>query len=751
MPLPHKLLLAATLTLLPPAILTGCSGGISKGAPETGSGITTGTGNSGSGSSSTGSSTGSGDSGSGSSGSSSSGSSSSSSTGSGSSGTGSSGAGSSSGSGSGGSSSSGSSGSGSSSSGSSGSGSGSGSSSSSSSSSSGSGSSSSSAGSSGSGSNGGGSGSYTSGGGSGTPGTGSGILRGVAQTGPSSVAGAHIYLYAANTAFYGAPSIPLLDPSLPGVSSDSRGTYVTTDGSGAFTLTGLYHCTPGQQVYLLALGGTPVGKPFNPYLALLTTFGTCPASGDFSQEISFININQVSTVVTAFALSGFMTDASHVSSGTSQNSQAGLAHAFAAVGSLMDIGTGVAYQYTSGQGVIPQPKINTLANIITPCSDDPSACPALFAATTAPGAPAPTDTVLATLAISQSPALHVAALYGLVGDQPFRPALSYAPTDWTLGITFYAINMVGPYFPAVDGSGNLWVPGYGNNTLTEFDPLGNILSGDSGFSGGGLVEPVSAAFDPSGNLWVTSYGGNTGTLAVVSEFASNGYPITSNGFQCGTKCTGLALDNSSRLWVSGTPNTNVLKNSGQPLDTFPAVGGSAGIAVDSQGRGWTVTPRHTLARLSLPNNILEIPEGVTSRLPEFNAVAIDAYDDIWFTSPNNNALGEFYINGNSASPTSGYTGGGLAGPVGLAIDGSGRVWVANRDGNSVSAFTNDGIPLSPATGFQCVGFANPRGIAIDPSGNVWVTNFTANAVTELLGAATPVSTPILPGNHGQRP
>ncbi len=581
----------------------------------------------------------------------------------------------------------------------------------------------------------------------------SGTLRGHAEAGPSQIAGSHIYLFAANTALYGAPSISLINPAGPGVSTDQFGSFVMSDAQGNFGLTGLYQCTPGQLVYVLARGGSPGGEADNPALTLLSTFGVCPAAGNFAEQISFVDINQVSTVVSAYALAGFMADGFHVSSGPSTNALAGITNAFKTVGTLVDIGSGTVNAYTDGgNAAVPAATFDTLANILVPCSNAATACPALFALTADAAGNQPTTTVQALLNIIRNPAANVAALFAVAGSQPFRPALAAAPNDWTIGITYFSETMAGPYFPAFDGDGNLWVPGFANNTLTEFSPFGAVLSGADGFTGGGLAQPFAVAVDGSGHPWVSSYGTISPGAPVVSEFDTDGRPITSNGFSCGKNCAFLAFDLAGSLWVSGAPQVSVLRNAGTMLTAFNANSFSSGISVDSQGRGWAIGSGRNLSRLTVPGTITQFAEGVTSAAgSETNALAIDAQDNLWFTSPKNNALAKFSNDGTAVSPTSGFTGGGLSGPVGVAVDGSGRVWVANRDGNSVSAFDPTGKPISPAAGFQAAGISNPRGIAVDPSGNVWVTDFTGNAVTELLGAGAPTASPMTSTNHGKKP
>ena len=580
-------------------------------------------------------------------------------------------------------------------------------------------------------------------------------VHGRVEAGPLLIAGAHIYLYAANTTGYGAASLWLITPGASGVAVDDLGPYLLTDAQGSFDFTGRYGCIPGQLVYAVARGGSPgsADAPPNPALRMMTVLGTCPAEGNFGQTQPFININQVSTVVTAYALQGFMADVAHVSASDSDNARAGLRNAFAAVGNLVNVSSGTAYLETpDSSGVVPAAEINSLANAILPCTNAFSACGALFALTPDRAGQPPADTVAALLNIARNPAANTLALYTLGVEGAFQPALRAAPPDWTLAVTYYAPNMAGPYFPAVDAQGNLWVPGFANNTLTEFSPTGELLSGEGGFSGGGLSQPFAIAVDMAGDAWVSNFGGTTPAMPSLSQFGANGAALASTGFGCGAKCTFIAVDAAKDLWVSGSPQVTAVKASGIALSAFNTNGFTAGVAVDSQGRGWTIGSGRTLDRLTLPATVAEFAESVTAASgTDLTPLAIDADDHLWFASAHNSALGKHANDGSALSPAGGFTGGGLHAPAGIAIDGAGVVWVANRDGNSLSAFANDGSALSPAAGYQAAGVSNPRGIAIDPSGNVWVTNFTGNSVTEFLGAATPTATPLLPGNHGRRP
>jgi len=57
---------------------------------------------------------------------------------------------------------------------------------------------------------------------------------------------------------------------------------------------------------------------------------------------------------------------------------------------------------------------------------------------------------------------------------------------------------------AIDGSGNAWIANWSSVNVTELSSSGSILSGASGYTGGGLDSPISVAIDGSGNVWVGS-------------------------------------------------------------------------------------------------------------------------------------------------------------------------------------------------------------------------------------------------------
>jgi streptogramin lyase len=494
----------------------------------------------------------------------------------------------------------------------------------------------------------------------------------------------------------------------------------------------------------------------NPALAMMSILGTCPADSNLAASVPYIFLNEVTTVAAVYALSGFMADASHVSSAASPASQRGLANAFAAVHNLVDVSSGAARQQNDiDNGVMPQAQLNTLADILVPCinsAGNTSACSTLFSnSKSLDGSQTPSDTITATLNIAHNPGANVVALFTLVGaSPPFQPTITSPPNDWSLALTFFSQNMAGPYFPAIDSLGNLWVPAYASNSVTEFDPTGNILSGYFGYTKGGFDQPFSIAIDSNDTPWIMSFG--TNGASVLTHLSSDGTPRISAA-PCFATCFFMAFDAQQQLWISETAEAAVLKSFGTgDFSHFSTNAYDSSIAIDSHGNGWTLGLNQTLYRLTLPTTVARFPQTVTSTSPTgLTTVAIDSADNVWFASNRNSALGKFSSSGAAISPPGGYTGGGLSNPSGIAVDGSNRVWVSNRGNNSISAFSNSGAPLSPATGYRDINVSGPRGLVIDASGNVWVSNFTSNSVTEFLGIATPAVTPISPTTHGHRP
>src|ERR1700738_1552803 len=217
------------------------------------------------------------------------------------------------------------------------------------------------------------------------------IITGTVHGGQQPVKGATIMLYAVGTTGYGAAATPLLTTS------------VVSDSDGNFSLTGDYSCPtagtafgPSTPVYLTARGGNPglSAGTNNSAIFLMAGLGACNGLTPTTQ----VNINEVSTVAMAWALSPFMSSGGVI--GTSSGNALGITNAFATLTNLVDLGSGTSPGATApANAAIPADKIYTLADILATCvnSDGTTACSPLFTPPTPPPPTPPPNTAVAAL------------------------------------------------------------------------------------------------------------------------------------------------------------------------------------------------------------------------------------------------------------------------------------------------------------------------------------------------------------------
>jgi len=481
----------------------------------------------------------------------------------------------------------------------------------------------------------------------------------------------------------------------------------------------------------------------------MAPFGTCSVGGTIS---GFVNINEVSTVVTAYALAGFASTAIKIGSSNTALAATGLQNAFAAIPNLMNVAGGYAYTTTAGgNGVVPQSQINTLANILASCvnSSGPtsSMCTTLFANATSTGNTGgkPTDTATAAINIAHHPgASHNINLFNLQAPTPpFVPNLIFPPNDYTLQIYYTASGLYESTQVAVDGTGNIWVVGQYFSALNELSPLGVALSPDFGFSGGGLNNPSGVAIDTLGNVWVANLGGHN-----VSQFDSYGDPLAgSTGFTGNGDLAPyqLAIDNAENVWITNRDLGTIseLNSSGtEILNT--TVGGSltspAGIGLDDFGEVW-ISDQGADLGVILGTSTGNLIGNFTC---DFNCqfLAVTGGTPSVYLSDGNSDISHGLNNQGIASD---ITGGGLNVSTSLILDGASDVWVTNGNGTISEFNNNSGAAMSPSTGYT-TSLGATYGIAVDGSGNVWVTDNASYAfppqIAEILGAATPATTPL---------
>ena len=548
-------------------------------------------------------------------------------------------------------------------------------------------------------------------------------VGGSVHGGQQPVSGATIQLYTVGTTGNGSTSTPLIASA------------VTTDSTGSFSITGTYNCTGATQVYIVATQGDS-GSGNNTANALMAAVGPCSSLN----PSTFIQINELTTVASVYALAPFMADYQDIGS-TGQN-PAGLVNAFAEAQFLVSTASGTFPTPPAGF-TLPTTRLNTLADIIAACinTNGPSStgCSTVFGATSA------TDTIGAALAIAQDPGnSSYTALYSLpLGTAPFMPDLTALPNDFTLSVNYTGAELAGPFGVALDANGSAWVT---NEAGTSVVKLPNLTSSfaTSTYATGGLLAPRGISIDRSGNVWVANTGANN-----IVELSSAGAALSGSGFG-GATVNGpvsIANDSAGNAWVANFYGNSVteLSNTGTPSGSSPVTGSGSlnqpsSIALDTAGRVIVANEGSGSFCLFSSSAILQTcPSDGTlfgaSAIAVSNSGAIAEAGTItgitltgaYTLASNTGAV-------NSASPVSG---GGLTLPVAVAFDGAGTAWFANS--NSISSF----VGASPDSGSTGLGALNsPGGIAVDASGNLWTANTGDNSVTIFIGLATPVVTPL---------
>jgi streptogramin lyase len=159
----------------------------------------------------------------------------------------------------------------------------------------------------------------------------------------------------------------------------------------------------------------------------------------------------------------------------------------------------------------------------------------------------------------------------------------------------------------------------------------------------------------------------------------------------------------------------------------------------------------------MSNKLVRVPTALTSvtNAACCNAsfgVALDPTGNVWVTNSTSGSVSEVRSNGTVVS--AGYSVGSGLQPRSIAVDGSGNIWTAMyaAAGQSYTVVelageggtAAPGAVLSGTGGFgSAARLSQLSGLAIDSSGNVWVGSRFNGVIMELVGAASPVKTPLL--------
>jgi streptogramin lyase len=559
------------------------------------------------------------------------------------------------------------------------------------------------------------------------------------------ISGSSVQLYAAGSTGNGSTATTL-------------GPAVITDATGLFTITAAYTCPDNRSLlYVVASGGNAGTKgATNAGIALLATFGACSS---VTGDPNFV-VNEATTVASTYAMAQFLSAGGNI--GASSTNFGGLLLAFGTDANLVNIATGQAPgpNFPNTPGVTPgstppTATLNALANALNACivATDASgpACTKLYSATAVSGTK-PSNTLDALVNLARHPANNAGDVFALTSaSTAFTPAVTTAPSDWTMFATYAGGGMNEPAALGIDSAGNIRVANYFYKA-SYFTNTGTPTFAD-GITDGNLNNSYGLAVDANDNVWMSSEQGN-GKPDSISVFNSSGQSLsgTTGILQGGLNFPqGIAIDRATNVWVvdSGNAHLTLLSQQGAPLSgatgyTANSFEFPVAVAVDSKGYGFVANQgSNTITRVKPDGS--EFVSFVVGGGP--SGVAVDASDNVWVANYQDSSVG--LLSSDAKVISSGYRGGALAGPQGIAIDGEGNVWVANFRGPTLTklAGVSTGTPgtlLSPAAGYgPDAKLLEAYAIAIDASGNVWVTNFGSNTLTEFIGLAAPVRTPLI--------
>jgi hypothetical protein len=558
-----------------------------------------------------------------------------------------------------------------------------------------------------------------------------------------------------------------------------------TPGSGTTTnsiTVSCASCFAGVAEY----GGNPAG-PYYTYTVNTPTnvFNFGPHSTD---AVSYVYMNEISTVAAAFALAPFASttannDALHI--GTSSTNLAGVQNAVLTANNLYDItghnsGTGsngdvhiarLATPTNPTGSSVPQSLIDTIGNILANCVDSANTygatntsgtksaqCSTLFNTATSDGTSTgtkPYDTATAALNIAHHPAgnggttsacggtvsAFACTLYnGLTGNVPFQPYLGSAPNDFSVGITYSGSGLTGANGVAIDASGDAWIPTTGG-AVVELSPTGAVLSGATGFSSGTTNPNSSLTIDLSGNVWFVNNIASVMKMNSIGTLLSGagGYSTGTNGCASGSPTPhSLAIDKNNNVWVANYYGDDrgqaiVELNNNGALQTGNEVNTNNTVCNDSTAAGNTVV--RNVWGIVMDGNGVMYGTGYSSE----NVAAVN-------TSTTNGSYTIFNNSGATSVPDA---------PGYAAIDQNGKLWMPNYygyvsstntagAGTSVSVFTPPSIPSATTnatttaayTSYSGGGLNGPGAIAVDGGNNIWVAGVNNKYLSELSNNGT---------------
>jgi len=130
----------------------------------------------------------------------------------------------------------------------------------------------------------------------------------------------------------------------------------------------------------------------------------------------------------------------------------------------------------------------------------------------------------------------------------------------------------GPAAVAVDGADNVWSANYYGDSVGLLTASGAVLSGSTGYTGGGLDHPQGIAVDGVNNAWAINYRSATNVGGALSELSGASTanpgtalsPATGYGTDAGiVEGYGIAIDAAGNIWTTSFATDALVEFIGQ--------------------------------------------------------------------------------------------------------------------------------------------------------------------------------------------
>jgi sugar lactone lactonase YvrE len=352
-----------------------------------------------------------------------------------------------------------------------------------------------------------------------------------------------------------------------------------------------------------------------------------------------------------------------------------------------------------------------------------------------------------------------------------------------------------PQGVVVDGAGNVYVADTGNNTIRVIEPSGvsSTLAGTAGVSGSTdgshalFDQPSGLALDAATNLYVSDYGNNTirqitpsGQVSTIAGYAGVSGSVNATGTNASFfHPLGLAVDSATNIYVADYGNHLIRKIT--PAHVVSTLAGSAGafgftnasgtaalfyepegVAVDSSGNVYVADTGNALIRLITSAGVVSTFAGYPGSLGSTDgtgtnalfyqptAIAINNAGTLFVADGFNNTLRQISpagtvltvagMAGSSGSVDGNGSSARFWNPQGVAASSSGTVYVADTANSTIRAVSTSynvstfaGSPSAgSANGSQLNSrFDNPRNVAADTSSNLYVADTQNNVIRKI--------------------